>query len=117
MVREANGYRSKALFNLENGIDIIEELEPDLICLDIMMPQETGISFYQKIRGEKWSAGTPVMIISGATPDGEFDFSSYAPDQDIAPPDYYMEKPIDVDKFIEIVEKLISSKCRAKKDA
>lgn len=108
-VLEANDYQVRHIGDALQGLDNVREFKPDLICLDIMMPRETGLSFYQRLRRHKEFDRIPVMIISGASPDGELDVKSFVTDENITPPDYYMEKPIDVDKFIDKVEQLIAS--------
>ena len=113
-VLEANDYEVRHIGDALQGLDNVREFKPDLICLDIMMPRETGLSFYQRLRRHKKFERIPVMIISGASPDGEFDVKSFVTDENISPPDYYMEKPIDVDNFIDQVEKLIASGASAK---
>jgi len=49
-VLEANGYKSYATSNIKIAMEQVEDIRPDLICLDIVMPQETGISFYTRLR-------------------------------------------------------------------
>ncbi len=106
-VLESNGFEPMTLCDLSDGIRMIAAFDPDLICLDIMMPQETGISFYKKIRQIDNLQKIPVIIISGATPDGEFNFEEYAEGDSIVPPDHFMEKPIVVSDFIKAVNRLI----------
>ena len=49
-VLESNGYNSFAVSDITLATDKVREIHPDLICLDIVMPGETGISFYSKLR-------------------------------------------------------------------
>jgi DNA-binding response OmpR family regulator len=103
-----NGYGVRSSATVEEADQEVAENPPDLILLDIMMPRETGMSFYIRLRKNKKHADIPVMIISGAVQEKEFNFRSYVPDKSIPPPDKYMEKPIIVDKFLENVNKLVS---------
>ena len=50
--------------------------------------------------------GIPVLIISGVVQAGEFDFRSYVPDESVPPPEAYLEKPINVPEFLQVVEHL-----------
>ena len=105
-VLEANGYKSYATGNTKTAMEKVKDIRPDLICLDIVMPQETGISFYTKLRLDKELKTIPVIIISGIVELEEFDFNTYTKDDSIPPPECYMEKPIDVEKYIKKVKQL-----------
>ncbi len=105
-VLEANGYKSYATGNIKTAMEQVKEIRPDLICLDIVMPQETGISFYTRLRQDKKFKTIPVIIISGIVELEKFDFRTYTKDDSIPPPECYMEKPIDVEKYIKKVKHL-----------
>lgn len=103
-----NGYTTYSADVVELGMEILEKIKPDLVCLDIMMPKESGISMYVKIRKDERFKHIPVLIISGVVQEDEFNFRSYVPDKSIPPPNYFFEKPIGVAKFMKIVDKFIS---------
>lgn len=92
--------------NAEDGFKMATELSPDLICLDIMMPEESGISLYTRLRNSEKLRDIPVIIISGVEQAQEFDFFKFVDDRSIPPPEHYMEKPIDVDEFCGVVDRL-----------
>jgi DNA-binding response OmpR family regulator len=105
-VLKANGYETFAISDIKMAMDSVKEVHPDLICLDIVMPHETGISFYSKLREDKSLSKIPVIIISGVVDTGKFDFHSYVADDSIPLPEECMEKPIDVENFIKKIEDL-----------
>ena len=105
-VLEANGYKPYSAFNIESAGQILKKIRPDLICLDIVMPKETGISFYIRLQQEKKLKSIPVIIISGIIESDKFNFRSYVKDESISSPACYMEKPIDIKNFIWNIEKL-----------
>lgn len=107
-VLRANGCTPIVASNVELGLKLVHEAEPDVICLDIMMPRESGISLYRRLRADSARRRIPVVIVSGVAQEGEFDFRAYVPDESIPPPDSYFEKPIAVDEFVQTVKKLIS---------
>lgn len=109
MVLRANGFSPVVADSVESGLKIVDELQPDLVCLDIMMPKESGISMYRRLRQGQKTRRIPVIIISGAEQEEKFDFRSYLPEESIPEPDCYMEKPIDVEKYLGAVERLIGS--------
>jgi len=87
---------------------MVKEIKPDLICLDIMMPNETGISFYLKLRRDNEFINVPVILISGAVEYEKFDFSKYVKNDSVPEPNLYMEKPIDVENFITNINDLLN---------
>ena len=106
MILRANGYSPTVADSAEDGFKIVSELMPDLVCLDIMMPRESGISMYQKLRESEYTRSIPVLFISGAEQEEQFDFRSYLSDESIPEPDGYLEKPIDVEKYMATVRRL-----------
>jgi len=108
-VLEANGHKSFAISNIKTAMEQVKDIRPDLICLDIVMPQETGISFYIRLRQEKEFKTIPVIIISGIVEMEKFDFHTYSKNDSIPPPECYMEKPINVDMYIQKVNELVGN--------
>jgi DNA-binding response OmpR family regulator len=109
-ILETDGYKTDVCDTARDGMDRVERFAPDLVSLDIMMPQETGMSFYLKLKKSKKYAHIPVIIISGAVQQKEFHLEDFVPDEAVAPPEAYLEKPIDVDFFLKTVKKLLEKK-------
>lgn len=107
MVLEENGHVAYSADNVKRGLRMLEEVKPDLVCLDIMMPKESGISMYMRMKADKRYADIPVLIISGVEQEREFDFRIHVPDRAIPPPQQYLEKPIDVERFLRLVRRLV----------
>jgi len=114
-VLDSNNYDPYSADSVQSGFLMLEEVKPDLICLDIMMPKESGISMYRRLKNDPTYKDIPVIIISGVKQENEFDFRSYVPDRTIPAPDCFMEKPIDVDRYIRTIGELISSATPSKK--
>ena len=108
-VLESNGYESFSANDIQYAMQLVKEVHPDLICLDIMIPKETGISFYVKLRKTKEFKNIPVIIISGIIETEKYNFRSYVKDVSIQPPECFMDKPIDVEKYIQKINELTHS--------
>lgn len=104
-----NGFDPTVAGNAESGLKIAQKVRPDLICLDIMMPKESGISMYTRLRQDRKLKNIPVIIISGAGQNGVFDFRFYVTDETIPEPDYYLEKPVSADRYIAVVNEILST--------
>ena len=62
---EDNGYRVSSANDGIEAMEAVSEEKPDLILLDLQMPEETGTGFYRKLQHKKEFKGIPVIVISG----------------------------------------------------
>ncbi|MFH1103075.1 MAG: response regulator [Pseudomonadota bacterium] len=93
---EDNGYQTCSASSSMEGLDVVVEQKPDLITLDLQMPQEWGPRFYRKLRKNKKLKEIPVIVITGI--DGD-----HAIKDAVA----YLSKPFDPDKLLGIVKRTI----------
>ena len=107
-VLKANGFEPLSSTDPELGLQLAAKEKPDLICLDIMMPEKSGISIYIRLKKDRQLRKIPVLIVSGVSQEKDFDFRSYVADKSIPPPERYLEKPIVIDQFLQIVKDLTS---------
>lgn len=61
---ELEGYTVETAENGVLGLELIEKMNPDIVLLDIMMPQMTGDVMLQKMRATSWGAKTTVIILT-----------------------------------------------------
>ncbi|MBL8061942.1 MAG: response regulator [Anaerolineales bacterium] len=59
-----NGYRVIKMFSSAPAIPIISQEKPDVILLDVMMPDISGLEVLRFIRREPELASIPVIIVS-----------------------------------------------------
>ena len=62
---EDNGYEVTAAYDGLQGMEMVLKKRPDLILLDLQMPEETGTGFYRKLHNKKEYKDIPVIVISG----------------------------------------------------
>jgi CheY-like chemotaxis protein len=70
-VLERDGYHVEFAYNGADGLKMIESKHYDLILLDIMMPEKTGIEVLHQIRGEDGSGypATKIVILTNLAQD------------------------------------------------
>jgi CheY-like chemotaxis protein len=74
--------------------------QPDLILLDLNLPVVDGTTLLEEVRSSEELKETPVVIMTGETAEhSEEEFRSL----DVQG---YLVKPVDIDQFLELVEKL-----------
>lgn len=66
LVLEKFGYRTLAAYDGEQGVEMAIRERPDIILMDIVMPNVNGFQATRMIRKNPVTADIPVIIISGA---------------------------------------------------
>ena len=92
---EDNGYEAVSANDGSKGFELLETENPDLITLDLQMPEEWGPRFYRKLSKSKFK-DTPVIIVSGMS-------GQHAVKKAVA----YVSKPFDPDKLLGIIRKTL----------
>ena len=103
---EDAGYSTFAASNVADGIDLIREVKPDLICLDVLMPEESGFSLFRELRRDPDLAGIPVIIASALSIEQDLkdvDYLKLPNGTELVEPEGYVEKPINAQKFLATV--------------
>ena len=95
----------------KQGLKKIKKDKPDLIVLDIMMETiDEGYLLNQIIKFQKdyeEFKTMPILMVSSIQQDPLSRFPMAAGEVEMIMPDYYLTKPVDVPKFLELVEKLL----------
>ncbi len=115
-VLDSCGYESIEACNADDGFAAALARKPDLICLDVMMPEESGVSLYIRLKENGELRDTPVLIISGMESEQERDIHELVREKSIPPPDEYIEKPINVDQFMQTVKAHLGSELSDESD-
>ena len=66
-----NGFRVIKMFSSAPAIPIISQEKPDVILLDVMMPDVSGLEVLRYIRREPELASIPVIILSAKSMPGD----------------------------------------------
>jgi len=104
---EDNGYATVSAADGREGMEKTLSERPDLILLDITMPEKSGVRFYREMRENPDLAGVPIVMVTGVLPEFEKFISSR---RQVPPPDGYIPKPVDKQKLIETVAGLLAGK-------
>jgi CheY-like chemotaxis protein len=99
-----NGYQTVTAKDGADALNKVKAGAPDLITLDITMPEKSGVRFYRDMKESEQYKKIPIVIVTGVTGDFEKFISTRS---QVPAPDGYLSKPIDRDKFLELVKKLI----------
>jgi CheY-like chemotaxis protein len=100
------GYAVTAAHDGQEAIDEVRRERPDLVSLDITMPEKSGVRFYREMREDPDLAGVPIVIVTGVTnpwsgPHGEGTFEKFiSTRRKVPPPEGFFEKPLDPEAFL-----------------
>lgn len=61
---EAEGYHVDIAENGRLGLALCEQLKPDLVLLDLMMPEMNGDEMLEKMRATDWGKAIKVIILT-----------------------------------------------------
>jgi CheY-like chemotaxis protein len=100
------GFETMVAENGEEGMKKLTEKIPDLITLDITMPETSGVRCYRELRENEAYRKIPVIMITGVS-DKFQDFISTR--KQVPPPDGYLSKPIDEKELIDLANRLTTS--------
>ena len=94
------------------ALDKARAVRPDLILLDVIMPDEDGFAVCEKLKADPALAAVPVVMLTslsdGLSPTGQASRSPLAED--------YMEKPVRPAELLRRVNKFLSGKAQERAD-
>lgn len=112
LLLENSGYQVVSACDGREGLELARTEQPDLICLDIMMPKKTGVALYQEIKTDPELKKLPCIIISAYESAYSFKgqaFRRMVQDRSIPEPLRFFEKPIDVPAFLGFINDFFES--------
>ena len=100
-VLTANGYTLDEAKNGQEALDYLKAKSPNLILMDISMPDMDGYALTAKIKAMPEFAKTPIIAMTANVMRGDRERSLEAGC------DGYIQKPIDIDTLAQQVERYI----------
>ncbi|MBI5115663.1 response regulator [Candidatus Poribacteria bacterium] len=110
---EDNDYIVVSAMDGKEGMAKAKSEKPDLITLDISMPEKSGVRFYREVKSDPEMKRIPIVIVTGvsSTQDGGTgkDFERFlGTRKQVPPPDGFIMKPIDESELLGTVKKLLA---------
>ena len=103
LILETRGYRVLAAQGGEEGLDTMRIERPDLILLDIMMPEMDGGDVYHRMQQEPELSQIPVIVVTAkAAPIDRVLWMN------VAQVDDYVTKPFGPDDLLNSVERVLT---------
>ncbi|ABD07117.1 response regulator receiver domain protein [Rhodopseudomonas palustris HaA2] len=98
---EAHGYQTAGTSNGHEALALVRKLHPDLILMDIQLPQVSGLEVTRWIKDDPELRHIPVVAVTAFAMKGDEERIREGGCE------AYLSKPISVGKFIETVRRFI----------
>ncbi len=128
-ILEEHGYPYRVARNGKEAMKAMRESRPDLVLLDVMMPQKGGVAVFQEMKKDPELEKIPILIITGASEATGVDMKtgeekpkeSYADDftrrfgievrgqLKSLTPEAFIEKPIDPEIIAKKIKEILHS--------
>ena len=127
-ILEDNGYEFRVARNGKEAIAALQERQPQLVLLDVMMPRKSGVHVYNAMKEDAKLAKIPIIVVTGMaeatgvdiTTGAEAPKESYGDDMirrlgatlheqlKSMTPDALMEKPVEPELLVKKLKELLS---------
>ncbi len=101
-----NGFETLSATDGKEAFEKALKEHPDLICLDISMPNESGVRCYRNLCEDEKTKDIPVFIVTGISKDFKHFIGTR---RQVPPPIGYFEKPIDKIEFIAKTKEILGN--------
>ena len=96
---QASGYRTLEATSGEQAVELALEHGPDLVLMDIQLPDIDGVEALGRLRADERSATLPVLALTAQAMEGDRDRFLAAGF------DGYLSKPVDIAEFVGTVNR------------
>ena len=98
---EAHGYQTTGTSNGIEALDLVRKLRPDLVLMDIQLPQVSGLEVTKWIKEDDELRHIPVVAITAFAMKGDEERIRSGGCE------AYISKPISVGNFLETVQRFV----------
>ena len=102
MILERKGYEIITTNNGLEGFELVEKENPDLVLLDLMMPEIDGWDIFQQLRSNSNTEKIPVIVISAKAQPIDKVLGLQ-----VAKVNNYVGKPFKPQELIDSIEKIL----------
>jgi len=93
-ILQEEGYKTFTAINAKEAFSIIEHSKPDIILLDLLMPQVSGFDILEKLKSNLSTSEIPVVVVSAVNTKENIELC-----KDLGAAGFF-SKPIDIPVFL-----------------
>jgi two-component system cell cycle response regulator DivK len=98
-VLHASGYRTLEAATGERAVELVFEHRPDLVLMDIQLPDIDGVEALARLRADGRTASVPVLALTAQAMEGDRERFLAAGF------DGYLSKPVNIAEFVATVKR------------
>ena len=102
LIFERKGHRVIGARRGELGLELIKSLKPDVLLLDLMLPDIDGWELYRQMKTDKELAKVPIIIVSARSEEQDAISGFHVIDND-----RFIQKPFEVKELIDTVTHML----------
>lgn len=107
MILESKNYEVAAAFGGIEGLEKAKTEKPDLIVLDVMMPDKDGYAVCKDLKSDPQLSKIPVILLTGVV--SHISTTRYTQQMGLeTEADDYIDKPVEPDVLVKRIETLLS---------
>jgi DNA-binding response OmpR family regulator len=99
-----NGFEAISAINGKEGFEKAKSEKPDIITLDVSMPEESGVKALRDLQNNESTKNTPIIMVTGVSIDMKRFIETR---KQVHPPEGYFEKPIDREALLKKIKELL----------
>ena len=103
-----NGFATAVAKDGREGMAKVKSEKPDLISLDISMPEESGVRMYRELCEDPETSKIPVVMVTGLSSDFKRFINHLERKKRLPLPAAYFEKPIGEKEFLVKIREILS---------
>lgn len=104
LILTRHGYKVSGVYNGREGLEKIINEKPDLVLLDLMVPELDGWEIFQKLKSNEATSHIPVIMITAKTQPIDQVIGLH-----IAKVDGYVCKPFHPQEILDCIEKVLAA--------
>ena len=108
LVLEENGFSVVSAYGPEEGLQMVRSEKPDLIILDVLMPDNfEGFDVARTIREDLNLRELPIILLTAVHVEKKVPYR-FAPHEEYLPVDYFFDKPVQPEVLVAKVKELLN---------
>ena len=99
----ARGYQVTLASNGEDGLKLVPDLKPDLVLIDVVMPQLNGWETCQRLRAVPSGEAVPIIVVTSKnTPHDMLQAFEVGANE-------FVTKPVNQDELYAVIDRLLKA--------
>jgi len=105
LILERRGLKVVGAVSGVEGLEVVRQVKPSLVLLDLMMPEMDGWEVYRRMKADAMMKTIPVIIVTAKAEGIDEVLAKH-----IAKVDDYIKKPFSLQELLQAIERVLNRK-------